>query len=161
MAGRKPKPTLIKELSGNPGKRRLNKSEPTFASGANCPSHLSEEAKKEWHRLSADLTASGLLTSVDRAALAAYCQSWATWCMAEQHLADNGYTITSPTGNVTTSPYVLIAFQAKSAMHKFAAEFGFTPSSRSRLNVTAPTKQKADPLDAFFDMNHDDQGLRQ
>ena len=28
MAGRKPKPTAIKELEGNPGKRKLNKKEP-------------------------------------------------------------------------------------------------------------------------------------
>ena len=28
MAGRKPKPTAIKELEGNPGKRKLNNKEP-------------------------------------------------------------------------------------------------------------------------------------
>ncbi len=27
-AGRKPKPTALKELEGNPGKRKLNRSEP-------------------------------------------------------------------------------------------------------------------------------------
>ena len=28
MSGRKPKPTAMKELEGNPGKRKLNKKEP-------------------------------------------------------------------------------------------------------------------------------------
>lgn len=28
MAGRKPKPTAVKKLEGNPGKRKLNKKEP-------------------------------------------------------------------------------------------------------------------------------------
>ena len=31
MAGRKPKPTAIKELEGNPGKRKLNSKEPVPA----------------------------------------------------------------------------------------------------------------------------------
>ncbi|MGN1313839.1 MAG: hypothetical protein ACI4VG_02350 [Lachnospiraceae bacterium] len=33
MAGRKPKPTAIKELEGNPGKRKLNTKEPIPAKG--------------------------------------------------------------------------------------------------------------------------------
>ncbi len=31
MAGRKPKPTAVKKLEGNPGKRKLNKKEPVPA----------------------------------------------------------------------------------------------------------------------------------
>ena len=31
MAGRKPKPTALKKLEGNPGKRKLNTKEPVFA----------------------------------------------------------------------------------------------------------------------------------
>ena len=30
MAGRKPKPTAVKKLEGNPGKRKLNKKEPAL-----------------------------------------------------------------------------------------------------------------------------------
>ena len=33
MAGRKPKPTALKELEGNPGKRKLNKKEPIPGKG--------------------------------------------------------------------------------------------------------------------------------
>ena len=33
MAGRKPKPTAVKKLEGNPGKRKLNTKEPVPASG--------------------------------------------------------------------------------------------------------------------------------
>ena len=31
MAGRKPKPTAVKKLEGNPGKRKLNTKEPNLA----------------------------------------------------------------------------------------------------------------------------------
>ena len=55
MAGRKPKPTAIKKLEGNPGKRKLNTQEPIPAKGMpECPEWLMPEAKKEWERL-ADL----------------------------------------------------------------------------------------------------------
>lgn len=33
MAGRKPKPTAVKKLEGNPGKRKLNTKEPVPAKG--------------------------------------------------------------------------------------------------------------------------------
>ena len=50
--GRPPKPTALKILEGNRGKRALNTDEPKPKSGApKCPSFLSPEAKKEWRRI--------------------------------------------------------------------------------------------------------------
>ena len=61
--GRKPKPTAIKELEGNPGKRPLNKNEPKPEKTApKCPTWLDKEAKKEWRRMSKSLEAIGILT---------------------------------------------------------------------------------------------------
>ena len=52
MAGRKPKPTAVKKLEGNPGKRKLNTKEPVPAKGMPaCSDWLMPEAKKEWERL--------------------------------------------------------------------------------------------------------------
>ena len=46
--GRKPKPTAMKELEGNPGKHPLNTSEPKPNKKAPaCPKWLEPEAKKE------------------------------------------------------------------------------------------------------------------
>ena len=50
--GRKPKPTAMKKLEGNPGKRPLNLFEPTPEEKMpHCPDWLEEEAKAEWERL--------------------------------------------------------------------------------------------------------------
>ena len=50
--GRKPTPTAIRELEGNPGKRPLNTREPHPERKAPaCPKWLEPEAKKEWRRL--------------------------------------------------------------------------------------------------------------
>lgn len=72
VRGRKPKPTAIKELEGNPGKRPLNKNEPKPDKKApRCPAWLEEEAKKEWKRTGTMLEQLGLLTEMDMAAFAA------------------------------------------------------------------------------------------
>ena len=48
MAGRKPKPTAMKKLEGNPGKRKLNTKEPMPEKGMpDCPRWLLSEAKEE------------------------------------------------------------------------------------------------------------------
>ena len=66
MAGRKPKPTAIKKLEGNPGKRKLNTKEPIPAKGMpECPQWLLAEAKKEWERLADLMNQMGVLTEVD------------------------------------------------------------------------------------------------
>lgn len=73
MAGRKPKPTAIKKLEGNPGKRKLNRKEPVPAKGMpECPDWLLPEAKAEWERLCEKLSDMGVLTEIDMAAFAAY-----------------------------------------------------------------------------------------
>ena len=60
MAGRKPKPTEVKKLEGNPGKRKLNTKEPNPGKGMpDCPAWLLPEAKTEWIRLSEKLNQMG------------------------------------------------------------------------------------------------------
>ena len=76
MAERKPKPTAMKELEGNLGKRKLNRKEPMPGKGMpDCPKWVLSEAQEEWRRLCEKLNQMGVLTEVDRSAFAAYCQS--------------------------------------------------------------------------------------
>ena len=78
--GRKPKPTALKMLEGNPGGRPLNTKEPKPEKKApRCPSWLEDEAKKEWKRMAKVLENMGLLTEMDMAAFAGYCQAYARW----------------------------------------------------------------------------------
>lgn len=78
MAGRKPKPTALKKLEGNPGKRKLNTKEPVLGKGMpDCPKWLLPETKREWERLCVKLSEMGVLTEIDMAAFTAYCQSYA------------------------------------------------------------------------------------
>ncbi len=97
--GRKPKPTVLRRLAGNPGKRGYNHAEPVPPEGLpDCPSHLSEVARAEWDRIAQALYDMGVVTLVDRAALAAYCQAWGRWVEAEEKLKETPVMLKTPSG---------------------------------------------------------------
>lgn len=149
--GRPPKPTAMKELAGNPGKRALNKTEPKpKVKRPPCPGHLQGEARKEWNRITKQLVALGILTEVDRAALAAYCQCWARWVEAEDAMREPGFLMITTTDNgyPVVSPWLNVANAAMKQMLRFLTEFGMTPSSRSR--VTVEKEPEADPYEEFL-----------
>jgi P27 family predicted phage terminase small subunit len=143
MRGRKPKPTHLKIIEGNPGRRPINGAEPKPpGSQPTCPAHLSPTAKAEWKRLAHDLNKIGLLTLIDRAVLAAFCQSYGRWVEAERKLTETPPLLKTPAGYVQQSPWLTIANKERELMAKFMAELGLTPSSRSRLAIQVPTGPK-------------------
>ncbi|MEL6599949.1 MAG: phage terminase small subunit P27 family [Pseudomonadota bacterium] len=139
MRGRKPTPTALKLVQGNPGKRALNADEPKPAEGLpTCPAHLSPTAKTEWKRVARMLNYMGLLSEIDRAALAGYCQAYGRWVEAERELAKTPTLLRTPSGYVQPSPWLAIANKANEQMLKWMAEIGLTPSSRSRVSTRMP-----------------------
>jgi P27 family predicted phage terminase small subunit len=136
MRGRKPKPTALKRRDGNPGKRGYNPDEPVLPEGLpDCPGHLSDLAREEWHRIAATLHGAGVLTTVDRAALAAYCQAWGRWVEAEEKLKDLPAMIRTPSGYVQQNPWLPVANKQLEIMGRYMAELGITPASRSRVQA--------------------------
>ena len=107
--GRKPTPTAIKELEGNPGKRPLNKAEPKPVKKAPpCPKWLEPD-------------------------FASYCQAYARWKEAEEFISQHGTIVKTPSGYWQQVPQVSIAQTYLKIMNKIAEQFGLTPSSRSRI----------------------------
>ena len=149
--GPAPKPTALRRLEGNPGKRALNTREPQYVAKAPpCPRHLTTEARREWRRVARELLGQGLLQTVDRAALAAYCQAWARWVEAEQQMAAPGFqmVITTDKGYAHVSPWFQVATQSLKQMKTFLTEFGLTPASRSRIQT--PERTEADEFEEFI-----------
>ena len=132
--GRKPKPTALKILEGNPGKRLLNENEPIPPKGnIKCPTWLLPEAKKEWKRLAPSLEAMGVLTMADLTAFEGYCQAYARWKEAEAFITQHGSIFQTPSGYVQQVPQVSIAQQNLKIMQSFCSEFGLTPATRARI----------------------------
>ena len=151
-AGRKPKPTAIKILEGNPGKRKLNENEPKpLKKAPPCPKWLEPEAKKEWRRLAKALEAMGVLTEADMAACAGYCQSYARWKEAEERITDRGLVIRTPSGYPQQVPYISIAQQYLKLMQQFAEQFGLTPAARSRIIAGNGEGKAVDDMDALLE----------
>ena len=127
--GRKPTPTAIKELEGNPGKRKLNDKEPRPEKKApSCPKWLEPEAKKEWRRLAKKMELMGVLTEVDMAAFA----------------------VKTPSGYWQQVPQVSIAQTYLKVMNRFAEQFGLTPASRSRIVADTTSSGSEDELEALL-----------
>ena len=146
--GRKPKPTGIKQLEGNPGKRKLNEHESTPEKKApSCPKWLEPEARKEWKRLAKKMEQMGILTEVDMAAFAGYCQAYARWKDAEEFISQHGTIVKTPSGYWQQIPQVSIAQTYLKIMNKTAEQFGLTPSARSRIIADSVGKRNADEMD--------------
>lgn len=140
--GRKPKPTAMKELAGNPGHRPLNRNEPRPAVRApSCPAAVTGEARKEYRRVARLLVDMGVLTEADRAPLVAYAVAYGRWMDAEKVVTEKGTIVTTSNGNLIQNPYLSVANRAMEQMCKLAAEFGMTPSSRSRVSVVANDRE--------------------
>jgi P27 family predicted phage terminase small subunit len=164
MRGRKPKPTRLKEIAGNPGCRPLNRNEPQPAvEGLSCPSWLPLKAKREWRRIVPELKRLGLATMVDLAALAAYCVAFGELQEATEILEAEGRILAEPIYQWDKEaqekrkvgekkyehPAVRLQRDALGRVKAFLPEFGLSPSARSRLE-TNPAQEEPDPLRAFI-----------
>lgn len=126
----------MKILTGNPGKRALNADEPRPEPVVpDCPAQLGPVARQEWDRLAGELGGLRILTALDRAALAAYCNAYGLWAEAVEAIQKYGTMVKSPSGYPIQSPYVSIANRQAEIMMRIASEFGFTPASRSRIST--------------------------
>jgi P27 family predicted phage terminase small subunit len=150
MRGRKPQPTALRRARGNPGKRAYNDAEPQPPKDLpDCPPHLSEVARAEWDRVAETLHDIGVLTTVDRAALAAYCQAYGRWVEAEEQMRKTPAMLKTPSGYVQQSPWLSVANKQLELMGRFAIELGMTPASRTRV-ATLLKDEQDEPLEVLI-----------
>jgi P27 family predicted phage terminase small subunit len=163
MSGPPRKPTAWRRMEGNRGKKAWNHAEPVPPEGVpDCPEHLSEEARAEWHRLVETLVSMGVITIVDRAVLAAYCQAYGRWVEAEQKLQETPLLIKTPSGYVQQSPWLNVANKQMELMGRYMAEIGLTPASRSRIKASVNLSEPLDMVTKveFVTVYQDDDGRR-
>jgi P27 family predicted phage terminase small subunit len=168
MRGRKPLPSKILDIKG--GSKHTHR--PPRSGEPNpplnipkCPPHLDKEAKAEWRRMAKELEPLGLLTNLDKAVFALYCQSYSTWVQAANVIKDKGMIFVAPgktrtlrdgtiekvgAGLPIVNPYFQIANKAKEEMMKTLVEMGMTPSSRSRVKVPEQKPVAENRRERFF-----------
>ncbi len=156
MPGPVPQPTKLKMLRGNPGKRPLPRGEPHPSPCVPTrPAWLLPEAKREWNRIVPELHRLGLLTVIDRAELAAYCQCWAMYVEAVLDIREHGTTFETQTGYQGPRPSVAIMVKMLDKVLAFAARFGLSPADRSRIDL--PMLEEEDEFTTFLKKQRGDE----
>ena len=143
MAGRRPKPTALKILAGNPGGRRLQKRElrpsPTVPEP---PAHLSALALTAWRALAPRFHRLGLLTELDGLALEQLVENYAEILDLRADIAQGGrfqkVDTTSGDEMERLRPAAKQLADAERRFRAMLAEFGLTPSARTRVAVSLP-----------------------
>ena len=144
MRGRRPKPTSLKLLTGNPGKRPLNPTEPRprRLKTLTPPPTLRPDARAIWRQLANELRAVGLFTRLDRFKLE----------LLAVHVAlhRNIYLQLATTTDARDVARLLRQLRAAAdVVQRLSSGFGFDPAERTRLHVTRPPQ--TDPFGAFDD----------
>lgn len=130
--GRKPKPTHLKVVEGNPGKRPMPKKKRLVPEGFRVPSELSREAKKYWRQIVKDAPL-GLLRACDGQALKRYVIALCIYNKAVADLEKSSSIIRSKNGTPIHNPHLGILNRQTEILLRLEGEFGFTPSARARL----------------------------
>lgn len=153
MAGRRPKPTHLKVVTGNPGKRKLNEKEPQPAKEIpSPPSHLTDWGKTAWGKMTVLLDGMGVLTVADTFALERLCDIYADILQLRNTIADEGRTYTVQTEGgflIKANPAVAMLADADRRFKSYLVEFGLTPAARTKVKVNEGETEE-DPLNAFF-----------
>jgi P27 family predicted phage terminase small subunit len=128
MPGPPPKPTALKLLAGNPGKRRINAEEPRPAIGARMPSWLPPAGQEKWKTLAPQLVELGVLTEVDAEAFARLCllQAMFHGCVEDAQAREDGAPVFS----------VAALLDLSKELRALESRFGLTPADRSRIKAS-------------------------
>lgn len=149
MRGRKPKPTALKKLEGNPGKRKLNDREPQPDQAMpRIPAGLDPDAKKCWQRLAPKLNKLGILTQIDGDALESYCRLYGHARRCWREAKKLGIVTPVGEGRLQANPLIREAHRAEELLHKLRSELGLNATSRSRMEVKRSSDEQ--DLDGFL-----------
>ena len=149
-SGRRPFPTAVTALRGNPSRKKLNENEPQPPAGdPEKPVGLTESASAVWDELAPICVAMGTLTKADVRVFATMCELQAT--MQQTAAAKDGrelFALEKEDQDDKDSPMVIhidailkLERETATALRPYYALFGLEPVSRARISV--PKKSEA------------------
>ncbi len=125
-SGRRPQPSALKVLRGNPGKRKPNAQEPRPPTGDVIkPADLSAAAAAVWDELAPVARAMGTLTPADIRPFGTLCELQATFTAAARTKGTAAFD-------------ARLERETATALRPYYALFGLEPISRARIAVPTP-----------------------
>ena len=157
MPGPPPKPTWLKIISGNPGKRPLNTDEPQPIGDLVDPPDWLTPTQQEGWRYAIARAPAGLLKQLDRGIFVVFIVAEDLHREASKKVAQYGSVIkVRGVATPVQSPYVAIQHKQARLMMRAAAELGFSPSSRPRIRLEGSTsKTTANEFDGLRELGDD------
>jgi P27 family predicted phage terminase small subunit len=141
-SGRRPKPTALRVLQGNPGKRPFNQLEPKVPEGpVEKPKGLSVVAGKVWDSLAPVCLHMGTLTVADTEPFARLCELTASAREASRQKDAPGFAMFTLSQDyngadkVGIHAAIRVERETAIALRPYYEYFGLTPSSRARIQV--------------------------
>jgi P27 family predicted phage terminase small subunit len=133
----------LKVLEGNRGRRPILRTPSPPIVAPDPPAFLQPYALEKWSEVAPSLVAVELLSNLDGAVLAAFCEAYGRFRLATEKLADAAKAdpasasllVTMPSGAVVQNPLIGIANAAAKLMVSYAAELGMTPSARAGIEL--------------------------
>ena len=136
MSGRPRKPSALKLVEGNPGKRAVSSGEPEplLLNDLAPPAHLSERSAAVWIQLAPMLRRLQVLTEADVIALEMLCDSVADYRHAREQCGDDFVAISSK-GSQMVSQWLVAKQMSSKRAEAFMAKFGMDPVSRTKVMI--------------------------
>lgn len=153
MQGRKPKPSKLKLLEGNPGKRHVNKEPEPQVGLPDMPAWLGEfpVAVEEWHREGNILAGMGVLTVADSGTFATRCylasqiQEMAHDIQTEGRVAYSARmdSLGNEVMDAKANPKTIQLKNLITEYRQIGSLLGLDPSSRTKLSVDMEAGKKS------------------
>ncbi len=138
-------PTALAVVRGE-RRDRINTREPIVPPGeVVAPDWLGDTARREWDRLAPVLIRMGVLTQIDRDALAVYCEAVAHYQQAVEVIDRTAVLIRGQRGLVK-NPAAQVARDQAAIIRAMARELGLTPSARAEMVHGGSSRQPGDDL---------------
>ena len=145
--GRRPEPTRLRVMRGNPSKSAIPKNEVQPVGGPRMPKYLSPAAQEVWKEVIPNLVVAGIATSIDSATLGRYCSLSADFRKYTAEVDAGNDIFITQTGYAQLTPAASMRLKIGPQLLQMEREFGMTASSRAGLSIQ---EKKADPLDDFL-----------
>jgi P27 family predicted phage terminase small subunit len=114
-----------------------------------APEELNPRGQQAWYTAVGELQKLGMLHAVDLPLLQAYCREVQRMHEADFYVSTQGAVLKSRNKGGSEyylkNPWLNIYNDALAQANRLAAQFGFTPSARTRISAPVTEKPKADP----------------
>jgi len=132
--GPKPTPRNLRLIKGSDRPVRMNPDEPIVkVSIPDPPDYLGPDEAAVFIEMGGKLARMRVMTEYDTDALSIYAVNWVRFLQADAKVREMGLIVKSPKNYPIQNPFLAISNRAQKTCLNIGAEFGMTPSSRTRV----------------------------